>query len=96
MGKGPGSGGADENLFGFVFAQAESIAPHFEFDGVAEGGKADEFDGGADEDAHFEEPGLVIRGELDRGDDTPLGRREIDEAKVSGGHGHPAVRSLGC
>lgn len=51
-----GSGGlADEDEVGLMSSEGEVGAPHFDFEGVAEGGGAYDFDGGSDDEAEFHE-----------------------------------------
>ena len=57
--------GINEDLFRLVLAQGEVVAADFDFDGVTQWREADEFDLGADEQAHFHQPRAAGRGQLD-------------------------------
>ncbi len=58
-----------KNLFRLMFAQAEIVTAHFDFDGVAERGKANELHGRADEQSHFEKASAVSRRNFDLSND---------------------------
>jgi hypothetical protein len=57
--------GSDQDPFGLVFAQREVIAAHLDFDRVAQRCEADQFDLGADEQAHFHEARAAFGRKLD-------------------------------
>src|SRR4030095_5454832 len=53
--------GANQNLLGLVFTDGEVVAANFDFDGIAQGCEADELDGSADQETHFQKPTALFR-----------------------------------
>lgn len=58
----------NQNLVGIELPQTQMIATHFNLDRVPKRRIANEFDGGADEQAHFQEAAALVRCETNFSD----------------------------
>ncbi len=76
-----------------MFAQREVVTAHLDFNRIAHGRKADEFDLGADEEAHFHETWAAGGGEFDLGDGG--GSAQGDRGQRLWGRGHERSAFLG-
>ena len=67
-----------------MLPQGEVVTANFDFDRIAQGGKAHEFDGGADEQTHFHETRTAGGGDFDFCDDS--GCAKSDRSERLNGH----------
>jgi hypothetical protein len=79
-------GGSHEDLLGFMFSEREIVAAHANFDGITQGGKANKFNRGSDEKAHFHETWAAFRGKFYFGDGCSCAQCDGGQRLKSGGH----------
>ena len=78
---------SDKNLFRLTLPQRQIVAAHFDFHRVTHRREADEFDFGADEQAHFHEAWAVGGWEIDFFDGSRCAQGDQGQRLEGGRHG---------
>src|SRR5205823_4226887 len=74
------------NLFSLAPTQGQVVAADFDFQGVAERGETDQFDGGPNEQTHLQQAGAVFGRDFDFGDGPKTADGEGGQRAGFGGH----------
>jgi hypothetical protein len=76
----------ENDLFRILAAEGQMVASNFDLDRIAERGKANELEAGANEEAHFLEAAAVFGREVDFGDGAATA--DLQGGQGLGGDGH--------
>src|SRR5204862_1537299 len=83
----------NKNQIGFVLAQSQVVAAHFDFHRVAERRESDQFNGSSHQHSHFEEATSVFGRHFDFGDGGGRADRQGSQRLTGNGHNQATVSS---